>query len=487
MTRCLLRCLFFAAASISICGFLFADDDVDHFILPETPPTIDRLKKPPLDKPTLKRQNFLPQTDIILPPVLLGYNFFPFFLPEYARTIGMAAGSFSSRMGQFSYASPGNVTVQYRMFRSDGESPGLYQEQRLFSTAGEQFLQSPVRIKWDAHSDESVVFDQNQKQYALTAGVIGYPQKNIRLDADASYETGQLGLHDKNENIRGGMSLLWQPKERHSVDVSVTGESDTAFSDTRDFTSAEFIYTIEPLTALTVGSGCRYLKDAVFPYGNITWFAFHRVRVSVVYRPGFEKLSWTETYLKNRWYAAANPLLAYPENTFCLTEEMAYHQGERTVMTARFTQKKQKNYLFWEQPVGALVLTPGNGPETALHEVCCDFSHQGDIFFGRASVTARSDSNAPLVPEYRSTAELGCTVASWTISVGYDYIDSRLVRQGSLERLDAQGSVTAGIKKRLGSAEAAITVDNITGQRLTLQPGFVREQPSVIGSLTVQF
>ncbi|MGA2090055.1 MAG: hypothetical protein ABSH12_01160 [Endomicrobiales bacterium] len=481
------RYLMVVVAGTSLCGFLYADD-YDHLFLPETPPTIEWLKKPPLDKPIFQRQEFLSQPDIILPPALLGLDFFPFYQPEYPRMIEMGAGSFGSRLGEFYYASPLGFAMQYRMFHSDGETPLLHQEQQVFSVSGEELLNDPVRVNWDAHSDESVVFDQDQKNYTLSAAMTSYLRKNVRLGADVGYDAGRLGEDDHNENIRGDVNLLWQPWEHHSIDVIAASENDSTFTSIRDFNRVEVLYTVEPLTTLMVSGGCRYLNDAVFPQGDITWFALYRLRISVKYQPGIEKLSWADTYLNNRWYAAVNPLLVYPENNFFLSEEISYHQGDRTLVTARFTQQTQKDYLYWEQLPGDLTITPENGPEISFNEASIDFSQKGDLLFAKLSATARSDSNEPLVPQYRCTTEIGCVMKSWTLSAGYDYVDSRLVRLGSTQQLDAQGSVTAGIKKKMGgSADVAISVGNLTGQHLAVQPGFIEDQPDVSGSVTVHF
>ena len=52
----------------SICAYCQTQDNA-IFTLPETPPTIQKLDKTPLDKPVLKRQAFVSDEELTLSPV----------------------------------------------------------------------------------------------------------------------------------------------------------------------------------------------------------------------------------------------------------------------------------------------------------------------------------------------------------------------------------------------------------------------------------
>ncbi|MHB9156257.1 MAG: hypothetical protein ACYC5N_11335 [Endomicrobiales bacterium] len=464
-----------------------AEDEVDRFILPETPPTIERLKKPPLDQPVLRKQNFVSESDITLPPVLLALKFSPLYSERYPVSVGIWKGSFSSLGGSFAVATAQGLRMRYAADYSEGQYPRQARETNIFGYEGENYFGSDVKVNGSLDAGEYAVWTGHKNFVRLRTAAEWHAQANMDVKALLSYERGEIKAMEAGESFRGSLSLDWQPRDGHNVSFAYVPEKDTAFTAAPSFSTLDLKYTFMAGSRVLLGAGCRSQQDRLFPQAEVTWHVIPRMRMRVGFQPGIEKPSWRELYINER-YVRSVPSLAFPEDSFRLSESVSYYWGENGSAEIEFSQADRRNHVYWRKEAGTEYLVPDNEPERYLSSWRLGVRHAGKVFSPRASFSYASYASLPLVPEYTLSAAVECSWRSWALTPGYDFVSARAADKSGGAPLGSYGDISLKVVKTLPAGiEVFAEGNNLLGQKIETQPGFFSDAPAFRGGTTVRF
>lgn len=474
--------LFAAAAGLG------AEEKVDRFILPETPPTIERLKKPPLDEPVLRKQNFVSDSDISLPPVLLGLNVYRFYSDEYPVSVGLYHGSFGSLGGHLAFSSPRGFRLGYAADGTSGESPRLAREKNAFEYEAERSVSDSLKVGGAVQTLESKFWTQRKDLVSLRSNAVWYAAGNLNVTLDAAYARAGIKGMDANESWSGTAAVAWQPRDGHDVLVSYAPERDTAFGAGNDFSTLGLEYGLTLGSRFAVSGGYRLQDGTSFPLGRFVWNVMPRLRFNAAYEPGIERVSWYDLYLAKDAFVRSVPGLAFPKSTFRMREGISYYWDEKGSASVEFSQASVENYLYWQKDAGSDHLAPATLPGEYVSSCRLDLAYTWEGFTPRAGVSWRSDNDRPLVPEYVASMGLGWSGSGWTAEAGYDLVSSRCMALGDNRTLDAYGDLSLSVSRTIaGGIDIFAAASNLLGQKIETQPGFAATALNFKAGLTAKF
>jgi len=460
--------------------------EVEHFILPETPPTIERVKKPPLDQPFLRKQDFETEFDLSPAPVLVGLNFHRFQEEESPVTAEGYEGSFATRGGGFVYSSTKSVDVSYSLSSTEGEYPNLARQKSSFDLRFNKDISGDKYYFAGARSRDIGLWLQDKRLYGFDSGYGWYARDNLTAKITVSYDKGEVKGQESNESAAGSLSLLWEPFEGQSANLQLNPQRDTSIGGTSEFDLASLRYDVMLFSNAVLGAGGRYTKDKVFPQGYLALGLAPGLKLSVNYLPGIEKIDWNRLYV-NDDHVQVNKDLLYPESEYDFTENISFYLNEENSVEFELSQAQWKNYLFWESLPGTGLIAPGNEPDA--YAACGRLK----TVFGtrRLSLKLSGEHNLnddqPFVPEYRFSGNVVCLLGTWSFGTGYDHTGPvRFLRNGTAT-LDAYGNLSVTVKKTFnGDIELYVSCDNILSEKIETQPGYVRNAPVLYSGLNVK-
>ena len=462
------------------------EDDVENFILPETPPTIERVKKPPLDQPFLQKQDFVPEFDLSPAPVLVGLKFYRFTSEQTPVEINAYQGSFNSRGGGFVYASTNSVNASYFLDDTDGEYANLEHEKNTFNINYAKDLSSNRFIFAGLHSEDKIIWLEHKDSYGFDCGYSWYFGRDLNLKAGANYSKGEVKGQDTNESVSGSLSALCQPFEGQSAAIEVCPQKDTALGAKSEFDFASFRYDVMLFSRAVLGGGARYTFDKVFPQGYFTLSLAPGMKLSVNYLPGIEKVSWDKLYISDS-YTGVNTAVSYPESVYSFTENISYYLNESNSVEFEIAQANWKNYLFWEQVPGQNFISPRNVQNIYAASARMKAVFRKGRFALELGAEENSDNGIPYVPGYDFSAGIGCTLGTWSFNAGCIYNGPVYYALGNTAKLDAYNNVSLTVKKELTKdIELYASCDNILSDKIETQLGFIKNAPVFYAGLKLK-
>lgn len=455
----------------------FGEEETVNFILPETPPTIERVKKPPLDRPFLKKQNFISEFDISPAPVFLGLNFRKFGSETAPVSVGMYSGSFASRGGSFAYSSTNTVDASYSSAVTEGEYPNLERASHAFRARCERKPSADKYYYLEIKNGDTHVWDQQSSLLGAAAGFGWYPRHNLNAKVGISYSKGELKGQDINESDAGSISMLWQPLDGHNASLSFAPNADTSIGLERRFDTASARYDVMLFSKVVIGGGGRVTKDKQFAQGYLAANLAPGLKLSVNYAPGIEKISWDKLFISDN-YIQVNKDILYPESVYSFTENLSYYAGENNSVELEISQAHWKNYVIWESLPGTGFITPVNEPEVYAASARLKAVFGGKLISCRISAERSLNCELPFVPDNSCSAGIEAYLGTWTLGAGCKYTGAMYFRRGLEEKLAACENMSASVRKTAGeNVEFYASCDNLLSKRLESQPGFVRNAP----------
>jgi hypothetical protein len=456
----------------------FADDeDIDHFILPETPPTIERVKNPPLDQPFLKKQNFVDEFDISPAPVLVGLKFPS--LTTFVNPIeaGLYCGGFASRGGSLVYSSTNSVTVSYLKSSTEGEYQNLSQDKNIFNFGYGMGLGPDKNYYLNLKNSDNDLFDERKTYYGFDTGYGWYARSNLNIKLAAAYSKGEIKGLGLDESVSADLKVQWVTFEGQKLTLSAAPSKDTSLDEGRVFNDASLMYDIMLFSRIVVSGGGRLTGDKTFAQGNISARLAPGLKMSVNYEPEIKKTEWSSLYINDSHVQINNNIL-FPESVYSFTEKLSYYSGEKNLVELEVSQAQWKNYILWQSLPGSALINPVNYGEVYVSGA----KLKAMLATGRISysVTAEKnlDCNLTFVPEYKAAAGIEVATSLAVFGAGYSYTGPMYYQAGSLNQLGSYENASVSIKKAVsGNIELHAWCDNVFSRKLETQPGFVRNAP----------
>lgn len=473
-----------------ISSMLYAKEEVDHFILPETPPTIERTKKMPIDKPQIRKENFISDNEsyLDLPAVLPEYEFNKFYLEDYPVFLSCYHGSFSSIGSSFIFSSKKGYKFNYQYDYSDGESKKLKTEKNKLLYSIEANPVKKIYIKCNADFEEDTIWNQQKSKYNVKSDINLYLKSNFNMKADFFYSRGEIKNIEINESFNGTVSSLWSPVDGHNIIFSVLPVFNTAFTKYRDFTDMNLHYSGIFMSNFVLGAGCNYQDGIFFPKADIIWSGLPHLRLSINYEPRMERLSWAELYVNNK-YVNTSPDLIFPEKRFYMAEKLAYYFCENSNIELEAAQSSVYNYIYWKNDSLSEYISPENFPENYNAALKLNLSHKGKFFAPDISFTYNSNSTIPFVPETQGEVSCDFYLKSWTLTACCNYISDRYIYlNNKIDIMAAYTDFSASIKKSINkNLEIYVSGRNLSEAEIENQPGFKNKAIIFRGGINMRF
>jgi len=454
------------------------DEDVDHFILPETPPTIERIKNPPLDQPFLKKQNFVDEFDISPAPVLVGLNFPRFTSSVNPVEVGLYNGSFASRGGSMVYSSSSSADISYSASSTDGEYQNLAQQKNIFSCGYGRDIAPDKYFYLYLKDTDNILSDERKGYYGFSSGCDWYTRENMNLKLVLSYAKGEIKGLGADESVSASLKAQWQPFESQNLNMTAASSKDTGLGAGGVFNDTLLTYDAMLFSRIVIGGGYHFTGSKAFAQGYITAGLAPGTKISVNYAPEIEKADWGRLYINDDHVQLNNNIL-YPESLYSYTEKLSYYSGEKNSVEFEVSQALWKNYVLWESVPGANLIAPANsGSEVYVSgaRLKAGLGSCNPSF----SLSAEKNLNYSLtfIPEYRFSAGIEAVTKIAVFGAAYSYTGQMYYQAGSQKQLDAYDNVSVSVKKAVsGSVEIRAWCDNIFSKKLETQPGFVEDAP----------
>jgi hypothetical protein len=475
-----------ALFSIVCVPLLSAQDNVDRFILPETPPTIERLEKPSIDRPFLKKQNFTPEADISSSPIWQKTVFKPFDEASYPAWVKIGGGAYRTASVESLYTSQAGSTLHLGHSSSDGEAPVL--------ASGKTFAGYLCETQFGGSfvGEGSLDFltrslnSQKKDLYSASYSLSWYPMRNFNMKARAGWVYATVEAVDKNDSVNGEIEGNWQPFEGDNLMLKAAATRDTAFNQAARDYKLDLVNELFLPADMMAGLGVRYQQEQVYPLARVAWRPFSRGRISVSYEPGMVQPDWAKLYVSDKFVSVNNALSA-SENIFSLKEAFSYYWAKQGEGNIEFYQERQRKAVYWSHLLVTNTITPVVVDDIFRSGCRIKINYKGDFFRPECSVDLTAEKGLPFTPRYMADIKLGLHYGEFTLTPSLNAADERVAAIDSyVMRGYAAVSCELAWEPR-PDVTLAVECVNISAEPIESQPGFVQRLPMARGSIEFRF
>lgn len=482
----LIKLIMFAVMLISYSGLeLFADENIERLILPETSPSIERLSVSPLDRPVLKKQNFVPESSLELSQVWPPAAFPSMEQDNHIISIGASRGSFSEMSGNFSINTPAGWRSSFVKKYSDGEENRLEQDSNKFDFRFDSHMKHNASFWAGSAFEETELWDQRRMDYRFTSGFSVFAQNNISLYGDFSISRTEIKEIDINNAFGGNISTGWQPFTGQEMKLDFFYDRDSAFVLYDAFTGFKAVYGALILPGTFISGGALYAKDTFYPTAQAIWHCMPGTRLEILYEPGIEKPSWAKLYGADK-YLKTLPGVIWPQSIFSLKETLSYYRSENVLYSIAFYQKDMKDYIYWSRIAESEYISPNNGGTRYFSGALANASMRTGFLTIGAGLEQSFTTPVELAPGLGLELSADYMLISWTFGAGYKYESERA--QGLNDTpVAAYGDLSLHVKRLIAdNIEFFISADNVFGQAIETQPHFLRRATLIESGINIK-
>jgi hypothetical protein len=370
---------------------------------------------------------------------------------------------------------------------TEGENELLSQEKNTAAYAIEKTLHETMQIKGGVSAAETKVWHQQKNRYLLWSSMDYFLKENMNIKGQFSYIQGDIKGGSMRESINGLMTLQWLPGDNHIVAFSLSPRRDTLFAEADDFLSAQVVYHTAIHSQLIVGGGVEYQQNHAYPLMDIAWHALPCLRLSAAYTPGIDIPSWTSLY-DNDYYVQTPAVLPSPEKRFFVAEKASYYWGEKNTAELELYQGDWATYMYWVVDQQTNALQPATKTDISLSGAQGTLHYLWKNISCRFSVAYALPENIPYVPSFSAATCLEYMGKGWGAAVGYAYLPSRHYSDTTDAQLAGFGNLTLSVKKEIRKGiELTLSGENLLGEKIEMQPDFVRNSASCTAGLHMTF
>ena len=478
-----------AAIFISLlcaCRPAAADESPDRFLLPETPPTIERFSVPRLDQPILKKQNFISESSIEPSQIWRTPAVEPLAAGQFPFAVELSRGSFGSSKGALIFKSLRGWQLTLEQSHSDGESARLSAETSALGIVTGYAPFPEAHLVSELNYRQGLLWDQAINEYNFEQQALYLAGHAWALKASAKAARTEIVQSAVNEQYSGMLSLGWQPLAGNEAVLSVAYDKDTAFG-FDNISRIALKYGVSVLPAVVVTAGVKNENSVFQPYADTAVQVFPRVRCKVTYAPGIDMPSWSDIYITGR-YVAVNTALKPQQSPFSLSEELSWYWGDGSSCAIAFHQKDTVDYIFNSPLPGSDALLPGNMERKYHSLISGSLTLAYNPWNAHLSFAHNAVSGVPLLPEYGITASLDYSFKRWTFGFDCSHVGETPVSFSPPVTLapyfDAGCTITRTFETGI---EVYAAGKNLLGQSIELQPGFLQRATRLETGLRLKF
>ena len=483
MMRCIyVIFLLFSCLRLAAAG----DESPDRFLLPETPPTIERFSVPRLDQPILKKQNFVAESSIEPSRIWRDPVVEPLSMEQFPFVIELSRGSFGSGSGALVFKSLRGWQLTLEQAHYDGESARLSTEKSALGVVAGYSLIPEAQLVSALSYRQERLWDQLVNDYSFEQRAVYMAGHAWAIKASARAARTEIRQNAVNEEYSGMLSLGWQPLPGNEAIMSVSYYKDTA-SDFDNVSRIALKYGISVLPEVVVTAGVKHENSILHPYADTIVQAFPRVRCKVTYEPGFDMPSWHDLYITGR-YVAVNTALKPQTSPFSLSEELSWYWGDGSSCGITFYQKDTVDYIYNSPLPGSYAVMPVNIERKYQSLIKGDLTLAYRPWNARVSFARNTVSGVPLVPEYDIAVSLDYSLSRWTFGFTCSHAGETPVSFDPLVAIgsyfDAGCSITRAFESGI---ELFAAGKNLLGQSIEPQPGFLERATRLETGLRLKF
>lgn len=473
-------------------GFARAEEEGENFSLPEAPPAVERKKLPSLDVPMLQKQDFIDDAEIEPPFIIHNKDFYSFGEQPGRVEAGFNAGGFSSWSGNLKFMSSDLWKINFKTYRTAGEFANQYREKNELGYVWQRPIGQRFYASVGLAATESLYWTQEKDHYMLESGFAWYPSETLNMKVNASVESSEVkDVQDHDEAVDGSYEVSFTPGANQYVSADFKKYSDSAYPGAGDFFDSDIVYGLTIKDSLLVKAGARIQRSDIFPEGGVCWNFLRGARLSVDYKIGTEKPSWSGLYMKDL-YLRATPGIAWPKSTFYMSEALSYYFRDWASFKLDFSQGSWENYICMSQVAGTDYLAPvnaNNAGGTYITGMNAEAMLKVGVLTGRFTGSKNYTPRLPMIPDYSYGAGLECGLPFWfTAGAGWDYISERSTVLGGDASLDPSQDIYVSLKKEFPEGIIVYAgCSNVLGDKIETQPGFFSKAPVFNAGLTVKF
>jgi hypothetical protein len=465
-----------------------AEEGGDSFALPEAPPTVERKKMPPLDRPMIQKQDYISDNEIEPPFIVQPKDFYSFGGAAYggADEAGVSRGAYSSYGAHFGYTSPDGWNIGFKTSRSRGEAPNLFSDMNALSYGWRRPLGEHCYASAELGASDAQLWTQKKSDYYISSAFSWYPLETLNVKLTAAGDSGEIAGMEKNDAFDGSAGISVMPWKGHSFSAVLRRFSDTSDPAAKDYFDSDLLYGIAPADGLLIKAGARMQQDESFPEGGLYWNFLSGARFSAEYRPGTEKPSWRSLYMNGFYVKTA--AVAWPRAESFMREAVSYYFRDDLSLKLEYSHGRWRNYICMSRVAGGDYLAPVNAAETDISAGTVEAAFKRGIFLGKLSFTRNTAPGVTMMPESAYEAGLECGLpAGWTVSAGYDYLSEQLTVLNGASKLSDAADLSAAVRKEFNGIQIYAGCRNILGNKLETQPGFISTSPVAETGLTIKF
>ena len=470
MTRGLVFCGFALLSLVVLLNPLNAQDEPDSFVLPETPPTIEHMLMPQLDRPILKKQNIVPDSSVELSRVWPEVSFKPFIAFNNPLSVTLFGGSYGKVGSDFRFASKNTVFFELNSLRCDGENSAIAFDETKAGFLYEKTHGERLLLRSGAETFETSFGGLKKTRYGAEGLVKYFVFENLNIQLGAKLGRSEIKSSSLDESADLRFVSNWQPFRGQNVEARVSRTNDSAFSNMNTVDTAGLEYCFQ-IFGFDVSGGADYSGSSLFPNGTVSLMVFERGKISVAYGPGFEKPDYNELHIK-RAAVLANPALLMPEKETSFTESFSYYILDKLEGQVTFSQDGFKNFVYSESsPLN--IITPQNIADIRVSRYSADFSIKDGVLRPGISASGSFKGDIPFVPVYALDTHVGAVFSTLKLVSGLKAVSSVKYSLSSQDRLPAYLDMYFKVEKTLlSSLTVSAGCGNMLSQRIVLQPGY---------------
>lgn len=455
-----------------------AEESGESFALPETPPTIERKKIPPLDKPLMQKQDFVSETEIEPPFIWQNRGGAGSGAAGNTAEIELYKGNYSSAGGGLLFRVENGSMLRYDTFNTAGENDRLSLETNEFSYKWERIGSGVFSADIGMNASDTSVWTQKHRDYSAASKLYWHPGKDFGLKLSLNACTAEVLGMQSNNNFGGSLEAGVSPWQGHNVTAWYSSQSDSAFDNIKVFSESGLSYGVLLFDALSVKAGALVQKNESFPLGNIAWNFLPRARLSVGFKSGREKPEWAGLYT-GRNYVSTEPALLPRKADSRMEEEVSYFFRDSIYAKVRAEQSSWKDYICWARAAGTDYIAPVNVPGTTeVMETGLELALKRSFAAFKVSYSG-SSVKLPFVPEYTFGLDTEFYLPhGFTLGAGYSIISERRVDFAGADKMASFGDMTASIQKDFNRDIIIYAKGkNLSGGKHEIQPGFEGKVP----------